>query len=209
MSYYNLQRFRQITKGFTRGCNFEIGIVGQDGNGWQDTTAVLSAFATSMGLPTRNFSTQPITIQYGLFPVNVPSGVTFTPWTVTFMGDDMMTLRNMFVGWQEMIYNTRAGAFSCPVDYKVDNFWAAVLNTRDIPVQVYRFYGLWPLDVQGLTVSQADTNVIQFSVTFSYDLFKMDDLTTWQLVKQYISDRRKNSNHKQDTRVGIPSNITI
>lgn len=184
----NLQKFRRITKGFTRGCNFEIGIIASTTNSGNagianETSDFITAFATSTALPTRNFSLQSLTVQYGLLPINMPVSTSFTPWTITFLSDSGMCLRNLFLGWQEMVYNIRGSSFSPMKDYKVDTFWAAIFNENDNPVTVYRFIGVWPQEVGILTASQQDNNILQYTVTFAYDFFYFDDISTWELVK--------------------------
>jgi hypothetical protein len=181
---FNLNSFRRITNGFARGHHFNLGIVDFKGVGSSQVvnyvagvvlTPLISIFCSSTTLPSKIFQSEALSIQHGLPPINMASSVTYGPWSVTFYSDELAILRTLFLRWQEKINNTKDMSYGVPAMYKSQLAYASLLSPQDIPVQVYSFYGLYPSDIQGITLSQMDTNVLQFTVDFTYDYFQVNE----------------------------------
>lgn len=181
----NLKTFRQITNGFARNHHFNIGIID-----WRDlaitdptigkivgtlATPMLSLFCSSTALPTKSIASERIPIHYGIPGIQVARNVEYSPWRVTFYGDELMLLRFFFLRWMELINNTKNQSYSLPTKYKSTLAYAALLTPQDIPCHVFTFKGLFPIQVSQLILQQQDTSVTTFEVEFSYDFFQVNE----------------------------------
>jgi hypothetical protein len=158
----NLKSFRHVTNGFARHHHFNMGIVD-----WRDpafsskllgtlagaaATPIVSAFASSMQIPTKRIETEKVPIHHGVPGMSIGNGVTYDDWTVTFYADELLLLRFFFLRWMELINNTDDHTFSLPNRYKSSLAYASILSPTDIPVQVFTFKGLYPKEVGGIVM---------------------------------------------------------
>lgn len=187
---FNLNSFRRVTNGFARGHHFNLGILDFKGIGRSTTanyltgiavTPLISIFCHSMTLPSKTIASESIRVQSGIPPINIATNVSYTPWSVTFHSDELAILRYLFLRWQETINNSKDKGFGVPKDYKSQMAYASLLSPQDIPVHVYSFYGLYPSDIQGFTLNQQDSGVLEFTVEFTYDYFTVNDPSVYIL----------------------------
>ena len=204
----NLKKFRNDAFGFTRNCYFQLGILdcpvitNRDSAKTPDeVNRVISTYATSTAIPSRSITPVSATVQYGYHKINMGGDVNYAPWTVTFYGDGMLGLRYLFLKWQDMVTDQGRKTFNTPDIYKSYTSYAAVLNPNSLPVQVYRFYGVWPSDVSGLTVSNSDTSLIQYSVTFTYDFFTINDQDIMAIVNAQETSNINSGVGKEEDRI--------
>lgn len=103
---------------------------------------------------------------------------TYANWTVTVMNDEDHLVRNALENWSNKINsfegNIRTFGGSEPSRYKgtarVTQYGKAGETLR-----VYRFNGIFPVDVSGIGLSWADNDQIEtFQVTFAYDWWDID-----------------------------------
>lgn len=187
-----LKSFRELTGGFARGHHFNIGIID-----WKDpkfgqsfmskvigtaSTPIVSAFCQSAELPTRTITAHQIRVQHGVPPINITNEVTYAPWSLSFYCDEIAALRYFFLRWQESAFESQTKGYGLPNAYKSSLAYAALLTPQDIPCQVYTFRGLFPTDVGSLQLSQSDTGVLSFSVSFAYDFFEVNETMAFGLA---------------------------
>ena len=222
----NLRAFRKITNGFARGHHFNLGIIDFKGIGDNKfvnygagavLSPLMSIFCSAMTLPQRNLEDEQLMIQYGIPAINMPTRVSYPGWSVTFYSDELALLRYLFIRWQEKIVSSRTKTFGVPATYKSQLAYAALLSPQDIPTHVYTFHGLYPRDVQGIQVSQSDTDVLTFSVEFAYDYFVINEPIGYaaSLAHEVVFDTVLNrifgdtNNFKHKRSVNAPLGISI
>ena len=191
----NLKTFRKITNGFARGHHFNIGIID-----WRDPkvtnsvtqkvlgaamSPLLNAYCSATHLPAKTTDMHELRLQSGIAPIRIAKSVNFATWKVTFYADEMLALRFFFLRWMELINNTSNHTFSVPSAYKSSMAYAAILSPQDIPVHVYCFKGLFPINVSEIVVQQRDTDIMTFDVEFAYDFFKLNDPVTFGIAVAY------------------------
>lgn len=133
----------------------------------------LNAYARSFALPGAVKNPKQVTIQHGLPPINIVDSVTFAPWTVTFIDDSLLTIRKFFESWMGAIRRWEDHSYAVPIRYKANNSVASILNMDRHPIQSYEFFGMFPTDISPITVGQDNNNLIEFSVTFYYDFYRL------------------------------------
>jgi hypothetical protein len=147
---------------------------------------IYTMLCDSMTLPQRTFETEEIMVQYGKPPIKIARQVRYTNWAVVFRTPAGMGLRDMFLAWQDEIQSTGNGGgeggrrmdYSLPEKYKIDGSEAKIKlkpgSGSDATGATYKFYGLYPSDVNGVTLSHSDTSIVTFSVDFSYDFYEVE-----------------------------------
>jgi hypothetical protein len=199
-SQSELFKFGQAIPSFARGYQFALdldfpsGVRDQDGfdfgrlnlkDGSPDEK-IYTMLCQSMTLPQRTFETEDIMIQYGKPPIKIARQVRYTNWSVVFRTPAGMGFRDLFLAWQDGISSTgnqggRGGRrmdYSLPEDYKSDGCEAKIKlkpgNEGGATGVTYKFYGLYPADVNGVTLDHSDTGIVTFSVDFAYDFYEVD-----------------------------------
>lgn len=184
----SLKTYRKITNGFARSQHFNLGIL--DFRAFSSNpiasyatgivaTPLLSMFCSSTTLPTKQIATNGLSLQYGIPAIKIAENINYGTWSVTFYGDELLLLRTLFLFWNEKIYDTKKKSFRLPGDYKSQFAFATVLSPQGVPTHGYFFRGLYPSVIQGITVSQSDSNVLQFTVDFEYDYFEVN---SWEAM---------------------------
>ena len=221
-----LKTFREITNGFARGCHFNIGIID-----WKDpkfgqgpmakvigtaSTPLLSAFCSGTELPSRTISTHDIKVQHGIPPIKIGNEVGYAAWTLTFYCDEIAALRYFFLRWQESLFDTTTKSYNVPKAYKSTLAYAALLTPQDIPCQVYTFRGLFPTDIGSLSLSQGDSTVLSFSVTFAYDFFEVNETVGFALAGAHeflgssiLNFAKGNSTPRRKRNINAPGGLSL
>jgi hypothetical protein len=181
----NLKAYREITNGFARHHHFSIGFADWRGLGLTGgivskivgtaASPILNAFVSSMEVPSKTVSSTPVVLQHGLPAINVASDVAYGKWTVEFYSDELMLIRYFLLEWMELVANSKNHTIGLPAQYKSNLAYGAILTPSDIPVQVFSFKGLYPVDVGGIQMDQDNTQIIKFNVTFEYDYFQINE----------------------------------
>ena len=113
--------------------------------------------------------------------VKFPGDRVFADWSVNIINDETFALRDAFEAWLDainshsmiardprMVYNR-----GYSVDATVTQFGKAGL-----PIKNYTFVGLFPVNVDQITVSWAQNDTIEeFGVTFSYQYWESNSTT--------------------------------
>lgn len=98
---------------------------------------------------------------------------TFDTWTVTVINDEDFAIRNAMEQWMSAI-NTHQGNITTfgsasPLQYKAQAQITQFSKTG-VPVRVYNFNGLFPVNVSEVQMDWSATDTIEeFTVTFQYD----------------------------------------
>lgn len=176
-----LSDFRQIADTFSTAKYFSITIPQFKGLSASNSPVtglapVLSAYARSFGLPGAVVNAKPVTIQHGLPPINISDTVVFSPWTITFVDDDKLSIRKFFETWLGVIRSWDGHYYNPPASYKAHGSEASILDDNRMPIHVYEFFGMFPTDISPIVVGQDNNNLIEFSVTFYYDFYKLSPI---------------------------------
>ena len=196
-----IARFRRKTNGFAKGNHFCLGIFDFKGAMDSDSatpipmlssmvntgrgmtmTQVMSTFCSSMTLPATQTPAEMINIQEGLPKIQIAGTKVYSPWTVEFQGDNAMLIRSMLLKWHQFVVNDTNHSYGLSSAYKSQTAFACLLSPTDIPIHCYSFKGLWPSEIGGFSVDQSSSEILKFSVTFSYDYFKMNDVEGFGLA---------------------------
>lgn len=127
---------------------------------------------TAASLPASNVN--PTIVQYRGREVKLAGERTFDPWTITVINDTMMSLRDKFEQWSNMM-NIRSnnGGITHPSKYMVD-FSVDQLDRNNEIIRTYSFYGGFPITVSEVGLSYGSNDVIsEFTVTFQYQAFEV------------------------------------
>jgi uncharacterized membrane protein YgcG len=191
-SQSELFTFGQSIPTFARGYQFALNLGFPEGVSVNNSRLGLNAtpdekiytmLCESMTLPQRTFDVEEIMVQYGKPPIKITRQVRYTNWSVTFRSPAGMGFRDLFLDWQKRIQDTgeatskkgRAMDYSLPQDYKVDSCEAKIKlkpgSDSSATGVTYKFYGLFPQDVNGVTLAHSDTGIVTFSVEFAYDFY--------------------------------------
>ena len=98
---------------------------------------------------------------------------TFDTWTVTVINDEDFAIRNTLENWMASI-NTHQGNITTfgsasPLQYK-SQAQITQFSKTGVPLRVYNFNGLFPVNVSEVQMDWAATDTIEeFTVTFQYD----------------------------------------
>jgi hypothetical protein len=181
----SLTNFRRATNGFAKRHHFSVGFADWKGVGLEGplvskvvgalASPFLSTFCSAMEMPTRAYNTHEISIQHGVPPIKIANDVKYNDWTITFYSDEALIIRYFLLNWMNLINNTSGHEYSVSSKYKSNLAFGAVLSPQDIPVQVYSFRGLYPTSVGGIQMTQTDTGILTFDVTFTYDFFQVNE----------------------------------
>lgn len=98
--------------------------------------------------------------------------------SVTFVEDATFDTLNKLRNWHETVVGTSSGdSGGDKADYSVT---AALIvrNHKGEAINTMVFYSLWPQDVPDIQLSGESTQLMQVSVTFTYDYFEADGHTS-------------------------------
>lgn len=135
-------------------------------------TKVITCLARSTILPKMIIEDVPFEFQKSTF--HMGGRATFDTWNVTFLADAYHKLRNRLLAWQNLIFDPVNQIGSDPSSYKTNDVTVKQLDRMGIVVVGYNFMGLYPTEVGEIQLSQSDTEVETFNVTFTYDFYKID-----------------------------------
>lgn len=145
-----------------------------------DDEQYITMFCESMTLPQRTYTTTELMIQHGRPQIKIAGQVNYTPWSLQFRSEEGLSLRNVFLAWQELISTStpKEMDYNAPSNYKTNDSTAKIkvkANGNDSDTgAVYKFYGLYPSDVSGVTLSHSDTSITTFGVEFTYDFYTVE-----------------------------------
>jgi hypothetical protein len=102
---------------------------------------------------------------------------TFSPWTVTVINDEDFAIRNAMEAWSNFINSHDANTRSLPQDYK-SNALITQFSKDGSALRTYVFEGMFPTDIEPISMSWATQDTVEeFSVTFQYDLWRVEGVT--------------------------------
>ena len=116
-----------------------------------------------------------IPVYYFGRPIKLAGDRQFQPWTVTVINDEDFLIRNAMEQWMSAI-NTHQGnqstfANGSPLNYK-STAEITQLSKTGVPVRVYRFNGLFPVNISQMDVAWDQENTIQeYQISFEYDFW--------------------------------------
>jgi hypothetical protein len=176
---WNLANFRKKIPQVSLNQYFEIEISGLDvikPDADSKTTGafddVLNALVRTTEVPTKTLETENVAYYGADYKVN--SKATYSDWNVTFM-ETTANIRNIFLNWTELAYNTKALQNNPHSTYKSNESKVFKLDHRGNSTKRtgVRFYGLWPTTVGPMSFDQAGGSLVTFDVSFTYDYFEI------------------------------------
>lgn len=164
---FNLTTFRRQVHSIARNQYFIVRIP-QVGN--ED---IITAMARSTTLPAVSHGTADVA--YRGLNMKIDTQPEFSPWSVTFLCDEAHALRNVFLKWTELAFSTQTLQNLNHNDYKFDGVSVSQLAADKQITSTCIFIGAWPTEVGEISFAQAGGEVEEFSVTFTYDYFVMNN----------------------------------
>jgi hypothetical protein len=101
----------------------------------------------------------------------------FDAWTVTIINDEDFAIRNAMEGWMNFINSHDGNIRGLPQEYK-SNALITQFSKNGDALRTYIFEGMFPTDVEPITMGWANQDAVEeFSVTFQYDLWRVEGTT--------------------------------
>jgi hypothetical protein len=109
--------------------------------------------------------------------VKLAGNRSYAEWTTLIINDEDFAIRNAVENWSNAINsfqgNLRTLGAASPTLYK-GTAQVTQFSKTGVPLRVYNFVGLWPLDVSAADMDWATNDAIQeFSVTWVYDYWEV------------------------------------
>lgn len=146
-------------------------------SGFGDRTGLLSAWARSTTLPAYKLEQKDIDFQGQKIRFAGPAEFEGS-WSVTFLLDETHSLRHAILGWMQSAYDANKMHHSAPADYKRNNVKVEQVTKNGQTVSTYNFVGVFPKQVNEVSLDQSSVDPATFEVTFSYDYFVVG-IGTW------------------------------
>ena len=101
----------------------------------------------------------------------------FADWTVTIINDEDFAIRNAMEEWMNFINSHDSNARGLPQQYKSTG-QITQYSKDGSPLRTYVFEGMFPIAIDGIQMDWSQTDSIEeFSVTFQYDLWRVEGNT--------------------------------
>lgn len=104
----------------------------------------------------------------------------YADFTITFMSDKDMLLRESFYSWMEEIHNVDTNIHGRP-GASGGYFGKIILDQlsgQNDVLQSYTLYGAWPTGMKELSLDYSKKELASFDVTFKYQYHLLNDGTT-------------------------------
>jgi hypothetical protein len=165
---FNLATFRQRVHSVARNQYFIVRIpqVGDQ--------EVLTALARTTSLPAVTHTT--LEIPYRGMPMKIDDRQDFPEWEVNFLCDEAHGLRNIFISWASLAYNSQNLITQPHNVYKQDGLSVSQLSADGQITSTCTFVGAFPSNIGEIAFDQAGGAIAEFAVTFTYDQFFMNSL---------------------------------
>ena len=110
--------------------------------------------------------------------VKIAGDRTFVEWNTTVINDEDFLVRDSIEEWMQNINshqgNVRGFGSSAPSSYK-GQATVTQFSKTGVPVRVYKFDGLWPVNVSEIPLDWETTDTFeQFDITWAYDYWTVD-----------------------------------
>lgn len=161
---YNIKMFREAVKSVARNQYFYVDIGASIATG-----DLMTALARSTSLPAVTHGV--LDVPFRGLNMRITDRPEFPEWTVTYLCTEDHALRSAHIAWMHKAYNASAQRNFAHAEYKIDTAVLYHLSANHSDVYSYKFFGLFPSAVGEMGVAQEGGEVMQFDVTYSYDLF--------------------------------------
>lgn len=129
----------------------------------------------SAGLPASNLGSY--VVPYFGRQVKYAGDRTFDPWTVTVINDEDFAIRNAMEAWSNAINSHDSNTRALPQTYK-SNAVITQYSKDGRALRTYVFEGLHPVTIDAITMGwEAVDTIEEFTVTFQYDLWRVEGAT--------------------------------
>lgn len=165
----NIDKFKAtLSKGGVRNNLFRV----QGAIGNTNLPTKVGYLCRSAALPSSTIS--PIEVPYRGRKIKIPGDREYAEWTITFLSDGDMELRNAFERWMDDINQTVDNVATADLNLSGALFpeWnVEQLDRTGQPIKSYKFLHCWPSEVSQIDLSSDSTDLQEFSVTLQYTYF--------------------------------------
>ena len=105
-------------------------------------------------------------------PINLPYQRTYNPIVANFYVDAKGTVRKFFEDWIDVIWNPENYNMNYLDDFSVDLVIES-LNTKNEVILTYNINHAWPLKIDNIPVSYADSEIQKCTATLTYNTYKL------------------------------------
>ena len=101
----------------------------------------------------------------------------YDDWLITVINDEDFAVRNAMEAWSNAINTHDSNVRALPQDYK-SNAIITQFSKDGSALRTYVFEGMFPTDIEPISMSWATQDTVEeFSVTFQYDLWRVEGVT--------------------------------
>ena len=101
----------------------------------------------------------------------------FEDWPITVINDEDFLVRNAMEAWSNAINSHDSNTRALPQNYK-SNGLITQYSKNGSPLRTYIFEGMYPIAIDAIPMAWEATDTIEeFSVTFQYDLWRVEGST--------------------------------
>ena len=155
------------------------------GSGDDGENGVFKFLCKAAQLPASNITD--VTVPFRGRTLHVAGDRTFEPWTVTVINDEDFRLRTAFERWaNELSKLDDATGVSNPTSYMTDAYvqqlgrGATTFSQNNdggesVVLRTYKFYDIFPTQIEAISLSYDTSDVEQFQVTFQVQYFTVGD----------------------------------
>lgn len=170
---FNINQFKsELVGGGARPTLFEVQVVNPIVG---DADDKLRFMAKTAALPGSTLG-QTIVPYFGR-QVKYAGDRVFEDWTITVINDEDFLIRNAMEAWSNAINSHDSNTRALPSEYK-SNGLITQFSKSGAALRTYVFEGMYPVAIDAIPMSWETTDTIEeFSVTFQYDLWKVEGAT--------------------------------
>ena len=155
------------------------------GSGDDGENGVFKFLCKAANLPASNITD--VTVPFRGRTLHVAGDRTFDPWVVTILNDEDFRLRTAFERWaNELSKLDDATGVSNPTSYMTDAYvqqlgrGATTFSQNNdggesVVLRTYKFYDIFPTQIEAISLSYDTSDVEQFQVTFQVQYFTVGD----------------------------------
>jgi hypothetical protein len=136
--------------------------------------------------------------------INLVDGITFVPWSPTFLSDDSNIIRSNLLTWSSVAWDFNRKGSATPSSYK-RQIEVQQLNRLGVPVCKYILEGAYPEVVGGYSLDNTSKHLVKFDTTFHYDYFTFESYANYpydRTIQEKMSDTTVVSNGASTQPIG-------
>lgn len=112
-------------------------------------------------------------LPYQRVNINLIDGISFVPWSPSFLSDDSNIIRSSLLAWASIGWDFNRKGAATPSSYK-RQIEVQQLNRLGVPICKYTLVGAYPETVGGYALDNKGNNLVKFDTTFQFDYFTFE-----------------------------------